>query len=127
MPETFCPRCRDVLNNGHTYTPQEELEGRNKRDYRGDYICKFCGISYKSLNIHLKKKHNISMREYVIKFGIQEQFRLLNRGTGEKLSLETRRKNAKKKIKYENEKAFYAMRVLRKHKDKIKGSDKYCL
>lgn len=125
VPNTFCKSCQARQSKGSTYTPQKNLEGENKRDYRGNFICKFCGLSFKSLNIHLKKAHNISMKEYVIKFDIQEQYKKLNRGTGKKLKLEQRRRWAERSR--EKEKPFYAMRVLKRHKNKIKGSDKYCL
>ena len=81
-------------------------------------------MSFKSLNIHLKKSHKMSLREYTIKFGIQEQFNVLNKGTRDapKVSSIKRKKWLDKA--YENERAFYACNILKRHNPKIKEGKK---
>lgn len=121
---SFCKCCRLKQRKGHTFTPQKDDGSKNKKDYRGMYICKICGMSFKSLNIHLKKSHKMSLREYTIKFGIQEQFNVLNKGTRDapKVSSIKRKKWLDKA--YENERAFYACNILKRHNPKIKEGKK---
>lgn len=55
-----------------TYTPQELLNDKIIKDYKGLFICHICGKSYNSICAHLSSTHNMTIEEYCEKFNAKK-------------------------------------------------------
>lgn len=57
-----------MKRSGATYTPQELLNNKTVKDYKGLFICRICGKSYNSICGHLSSAHKMTVEEYCKKY-----------------------------------------------------------
>ncbi len=89
-------------------------------DYKGLKICRICGMSFRSLQIHLGRLHKIDIYEYCKMFNIEHQTNNLKNKLHE---TETHKKKRVAKLRVADRQSR-ACKILKRLKPKIRGGDK---
>lgn len=116
----ICESCRAIIQRGGSHLPIKYQGEGMQYDPLGRVYCKICGMSSSRLGAHLKKKHNISAREYANVFGLQDYVADIRKGTAKySVELETPEQRAKRiEASIRGTRRNKAMRVLKKRRKK---------